>query len=634
MRATPSTSPFFARAGRAPARSVSGASRCGRRRARRAASRLGADVHHVRRALRVEMRQCHAAPDYAPARTADGHARGTRWSRRYHSRHERDTRSARSLLLALRCPACAGARAEPARSGRHRAGRALAAAGAADRREHHARDPPRPGLRRRSGDHATTSQSVGQRLVAVERRGAPGLRVLRRARQDDQRVRDARRLHRRAHRPDRSPRRPSPSSPRCSAHEIAHVLQRHIARQLRRAEPDSQLPLIALGARDPGGRSNPQARAGARSRRPGGAGGGVLSYTRDFEREADRVGFQICWTGPASTPRACRRSSSGCSRATRLYDNNAPIVPAHPPAHRRAHRRHAEPARGRAVPAAPRQHRVPAGAREAARRRGHAARTRWRTSARARRASASRTKPRPRATATPRRCCAPRTAQTAEREIGAAAQERAAEPDVRDARDARADRRRRRRGRREDPRRGAPRSTPTTVASLYEYAEVLQRLGEPEGGDRRARATSSSGRTRARASTNMIAKSYAALGKRTAAAPRARRGLLPAGQPAGGDRAARSSRRRRATAISTRSRRSTRGCASCASRSRRRRSRSAASSSARRRGRIQAFAGTSKYASYSRSKVFSLSASSSSSLAARRFAPCRSVSTPAASATV
>jgi predicted Zn-dependent protease len=75
------------------------------------------------------------------------------------------------------------------------------------------------------------------------------------------------------------------------AHEITHVTQRHIARQVG-AQQQMQLPaMIAMAAALLAARSRPDLAAGASMAAQGAAVQGQLSYSRDFEREADRIGF-------------------------------------------------------------------------------------------------------------------------------------------------------------------------------------------------------------------------------------------------------------------------------------------------------------------------------------------------------
>jgi predicted Zn-dependent protease len=76
------------------------------------------------------------------------------------------------------------------------------------------------------------------------------------------------------------------------AHEIAHVTQRHIARMLGQQE-QMQLPVLAaLAAAVLLGSSRPDLAMGAAAAAQAGAVQASLAYSRDFEREADRVGLQ------------------------------------------------------------------------------------------------------------------------------------------------------------------------------------------------------------------------------------------------------------------------------------------------------------------------------------------------------
>jgi beta-barrel assembly-enhancing protease len=76
------------------------------------------------------------------------------------------------------------------------------------------------------------------------------------------------------------------------AHEIAHVTQRHIARMLGQ-QRQMQLPVLAaLAAAILLGRSRPDLASGASAAVQAGAASAQLSYSRDFERDADRVGLQ------------------------------------------------------------------------------------------------------------------------------------------------------------------------------------------------------------------------------------------------------------------------------------------------------------------------------------------------------
>jgi predicted Zn-dependent protease len=75
-------------------------------------------------------------------------------------------------------------------------------------------------------------------------------------------------------------------------HEIGHVTQHHIARLIA-AQQQMQLPtMIALAAAVLLGGSRPDLAMGAAAAAQGGAIQSQIAYTREFEREADRIGFR------------------------------------------------------------------------------------------------------------------------------------------------------------------------------------------------------------------------------------------------------------------------------------------------------------------------------------------------------
>jgi len=75
-------------------------------------------------------------------------------------------------------------------------------------------------------------------------------------------------------------------------HEIGHVTQRHLARMLGQQQ-QMQLPMLAaMAAAILLGASRPDLAAGAAAAVQAGAIQTQLSYSRDYEREADRIGFQ------------------------------------------------------------------------------------------------------------------------------------------------------------------------------------------------------------------------------------------------------------------------------------------------------------------------------------------------------
>jgi predicted Zn-dependent protease len=77
------------------------------------------------------------------------------------------------------------------------------------------------------------------------------------------------------------------------AHEIGHVAQRHIARMLGAQKQDMLIPLASLLLAVLAARSNSDMSAAALMSGQGIALQRQLSFSRNAEREADRVGFQI-----------------------------------------------------------------------------------------------------------------------------------------------------------------------------------------------------------------------------------------------------------------------------------------------------------------------------------------------------
>jgi beta-barrel assembly-enhancing protease len=106
------------------------------------------------------------------------------------------------------------------------------------------------------------------------------------------------------------------------AHEIAHVTQRHIARMLGQQQ-QMQLPMLAaLAAAVLLGRSRPDLASGAVAAASGAAVQTQLSYSRDFEREADRIGFQALEASGYDV-RAMSTFFEKMQRATRLADDGS-----------------------------------------------------------------------------------------------------------------------------------------------------------------------------------------------------------------------------------------------------------------------------------------------------------------------
>ena len=108
------------------------------------------------------------------------------------------------------------------------------------------------------------------------------------------------------------------------AHEIAHVTQNHLVRQIAKAKQNTIPALIGMAVGLMAARSNSDIATAAIVSSHAGVVSSQLAYTREFEREADRVGFQ--------TLDRAGFDVNGMSdffirlqKSSRLYDNNAPI---------------------------------------------------------------------------------------------------------------------------------------------------------------------------------------------------------------------------------------------------------------------------------------------------------------------
>jgi beta-barrel assembly-enhancing protease len=107
------------------------------------------------------------------------------------------------------------------------------------------------------------------------------------------------------------------------AHEIGHVTQRHIARMLTAQRQSSVWQIASLVLAALAARSNPQAALGAISLGMGAQQDALLSFSRDAEREADRVGLSIL--GEAGFDASGMVAFfTRLQQATRIYESTAP----------------------------------------------------------------------------------------------------------------------------------------------------------------------------------------------------------------------------------------------------------------------------------------------------------------------
>lgn len=107
------------------------------------------------------------------------------------------------------------------------------------------------------------------------------------------------------------------------AHEIAHVTQRHIARMIGQQGQSQLMSIAALAVALLAARSNSQVAEAALAFGQAGVVQSQLNFTRDNEREADRVGVQML-EAAGFDPRGMAAFFERLQRATRFYEGGAP----------------------------------------------------------------------------------------------------------------------------------------------------------------------------------------------------------------------------------------------------------------------------------------------------------------------
>ncbi len=108
------------------------------------------------------------------------------------------------------------------------------------------------------------------------------------------------------------------------AHEIAHVTQNHLARQIAKEKQNTIPSLIAMAMGILAARSNTSVAVGAMTSVQAGMIQSQLAYSRDFEREADRMGYQSLEKAGFDV-RGMGEFFERLQKAGRLYENNAPV---------------------------------------------------------------------------------------------------------------------------------------------------------------------------------------------------------------------------------------------------------------------------------------------------------------------
>ena len=107
------------------------------------------------------------------------------------------------------------------------------------------------------------------------------------------------------------------------AHEIGHVTQRHIARQFGQQRQTTAIVVASVLLAILAARANPDAAVGALQLGDAAARGRVLGFSRDAEREADRVGLDML-SEAGFDPLGSVGFFQKLQATTRIYESNAP----------------------------------------------------------------------------------------------------------------------------------------------------------------------------------------------------------------------------------------------------------------------------------------------------------------------
>jgi len=107
------------------------------------------------------------------------------------------------------------------------------------------------------------------------------------------------------------------------AHEISHVTQDHIARMIASQSQSYWPTMAALALALLAARSNPNVASAAIASTQAYSIQNQLNFSRDYEREADRLGYEML-TRASFDPRGMSGFFNRLQRASRFYDSSAP----------------------------------------------------------------------------------------------------------------------------------------------------------------------------------------------------------------------------------------------------------------------------------------------------------------------
>ncbi len=108
------------------------------------------------------------------------------------------------------------------------------------------------------------------------------------------------------------------------AHEISHVTQNHLARQIAKEKQNTIPSMIAMAVGILAARSNSSVAAATISSAQAGVVQAQLAYTREYEREADREGYKTLEKSGFDV-RGMGDFFERLQNSGRLYENSAPV---------------------------------------------------------------------------------------------------------------------------------------------------------------------------------------------------------------------------------------------------------------------------------------------------------------------
>lgn len=108
------------------------------------------------------------------------------------------------------------------------------------------------------------------------------------------------------------------------AHEIAHVTQRHLARQIAQQKQVALGSMVGIALAILAARSNADVANAALATSQAAGIQAQLGFSRDHEREADRIGFEMLQRA-GFDPQGMVSFFQRLQRAGRVYENNAPV---------------------------------------------------------------------------------------------------------------------------------------------------------------------------------------------------------------------------------------------------------------------------------------------------------------------